>query len=170
MILAILNGVGLTYEALRLQFGLAWLPNYPAFLIGLAVTVLLVIWWLVQRSHELESIKDHDGREGYYTPVALITQHQYLQRRRGGPFTLDGKAHKFVNVASLDEREPGAPIALMYETVTAENPYPNAIRREHGPFLLEVCAYAGNANPVRKQFRLSVSTEGRLTMEEANVH
>jgi hypothetical protein len=114
----------------------------------------------------LEHIRDKDGKEGYYTPIAMITQHQYHQRRKeGGSFRLDAKSYKLVNIAALDESSPDAPIALMYETVTMEHPYPNAIPRANGPYILDLAAYGGSS-PVTMRFKLFVTGQGHLTMEE----
>lgn len=45
-----------------------------------------------------------------------------------------------------------------------DRPYPNAIPRENGPYLLDISAYGG-ASPVTRQFRLYVTDQGQLTEE-----
>jgi hypothetical protein len=217
-VIGIINSIGIIYSLLRRWPEMTWLPDIPGFWIGIAITILLLTWWLVERAQQLEQeieprlsiefepkqpyvitdplygtgavvrmirvrvtnksakkiegcllrlerIRDKDDNDGFFIPVAMITQHQHLQQRKGGRFNLDGKSYKFVNIAMLNESSAGEPIALMYETVTAEKPYPNAVPRENGPYILDLAAYGGTG-PVTKQFKLSVSPQGQLNMHE----
>ena len=78
---------------------------------------------------------------------------------------------KLIEVACLDERKEGSEIEIQYETITRRNEegkslsYPNRIKREMGPYMLDITAYGGGA-PVSKKFKLSVDTNGQLRMNE----
>lgn len=38
----------------------------------------------------LEAMTNKNGEPGFFTPIGMITQHQMLQKRKGGPFSLRG--------------------------------------------------------------------------------
>ena len=100
---------------------------------------------------KLESIERTDDPHSLnrFTPVGLVTQHQLLQERKGGPFDLRGREHKFVEVAFFDETKKKSEIGLLYE----HPKYPNGIPR--GSYELTIKAYGGG-DPVEKKFRFSV--------------
>lgn len=115
----------------------------------------------------LEELTDKDGHSGFFTPVGMATQHQILQKRKGGPFHLRGGQYKFVNIASMDESLDNAEIEMMYETVTAEDEkmrYANGIKRELGPYSLKIAVFGG-ANPIYRKFKLFVGDDNTLRME-----
>ncbi len=102
----------------------------------------------------LEDVKAGDRSINIFTPIGLTTQHQALQNKPGGPFSLRSGEHKFIEVAALDEGNAASQITLRYET----KDYPNTIPR--GDYTLVIRAYGGNA-PCEKTFRLFVD-DGRL--------
>ncbi len=94
-----------------------------------------------------------------FLPVALITQHQRLQRRTGGRFKLSAGEEKLVEVAFLDETKPDSEIGLLYET----NQYPNAVPRTD--YVLKLLAHGGS-QPVEAFFRLYVNEDGYLRLKK----
>lgn len=112
---------------------------------------------------KMELVKDCDGNEGFFTPIGMITQHQLLQRRKGGVFNLRGEEWKFINIAYLDERESQSEIGLYYETLTGNVSYPNMINRDGAPYILELGVY-GAGTKVTQRFKLWVDG-GRLRMQ-----
>lgn len=98
------------------------------------------------------------GFKNAYLPIALITQQQRQQHRRGGEFKLRSGQPKFIEVAWLDECSTDSQIVLQYE-----NPnIPNMVRR--GDYLLSLVAYGGGP-PVFGMFRLFVDDSGYLCFE-----
>jgi hypothetical protein len=114
----------------------------------------------------LQSMRRMDAEpfSNAYTPVGLLTQHQFFRRRvtadavAGGAFRLRGKQSKFIEVACLEELEKDSEIHLQYETLG----YANMIPR--GDYELVVRAY-GAGMPTERKFRLYVSKAGTLTLE-----
>jgi len=117
---------------------------------------------------KLETLHDKDGNPGFYVPIALITQHQLLQEREGGPFALRGGEAKFVEVAAITEPSSDQEITLQYETNTHKPPngvqYPNTISASNGPYTLRITAYGGGM-PTSRSYRLFVNDRDRLRME-----
>jgi len=98
------------------------------------------------------------GFKNAYVPIALITQQQRQQNRRGGEFKLRSGQPKYIEVAWLDERSVESQIVLQYE-----NPaIPNMVKR--GDYLLSLVAYGGGP-PVSGMYRLCVDGGGYLRFE-----
>lgn len=98
------------------------------------------------------------GFKNAYLPIALITQQQRQQKRRGGEFQLRSGQPKFIDVAWLDERSADSQIVLQYEDPTIAN----MVRR--GDYILSLVAYGGGP-PVSGMYRLFVDDAGYLRFE-----
>lgn len=106
---------------------------------------------------KLIAMKAIDGRpfKNVFLPIGLLTQQQQLQERRGGEFNLRLGETKYVRLASLDELDDAAEIALPYEAPRL----PNLVQR--GDYLLTLEALGGDV-PERIQIRLWTDSDGTL--------
>ncbi len=93
-----------------------------------------------------------------FVPIALITQKQRQQNRRGGEFNLRAGQHKYIEVAWLDEGAENSQIVLQYEDPTTAN----MVQRGH--YILSLIAYGGGS-PVCADYQLYVDDGGYLRFE-----
>lgn len=110
---------------------------------------------------KIEKMKRADGKDftNAFLPICLTTQHQKLQKRKGGVFNLAAGEEKLIEVACLDELASESEIRLQYET----NEYPNPVPRRD--YILKIIAYGG-ALPTIGYFRLYVDDSGFLCLKK----
>jgi hypothetical protein len=108
---------------------------------------------------KLEEMTNESGRScNIFVPIGLKTQFQNVEQRPAGPFHLRAFEWKFIDVAVLDEADPGSQITLQYET----DHIPSGVPR--GSYGLLLRAYGGET-PGEARFRLFVDQNARLAME-----
>jgi hypothetical protein len=94
-----------------------------------------------------------------YLPVALVTQHQQLQNRKGGEFNLRAGESKLIEVAYLNESTPDSEIIWRYEDPTYSNMVPRA------DYIIKLAVHGGGPG-VEKTMRVYVDARGYLRLVE----